>query len=268
MARPNAATRAGYVGRAFEYGSMRHPVYRRGEGPPVLLLHELPGLIPATITLAEIIRTAGFSVVVPALVGPVRDGVSAVGMAANGLRLCVSWQFVAVLQGRTSPIVAWLVALARAEHARHGGRGVGVIGMCMSGGFALGAAIDPSVRVAVASQPSLPMAAWPLSLVPGQARDLGVSEADLERLRERRAAGELCIRALRYERDRVAPLERIERLQAELGEAVSFEPIPSVDPAAHPVLTDAALGGEDHVAWPALERTIALLRERLGPPRS
>lgn len=38
---------------------------------------------------------------------------------------------------QTSPVIAWLRALAKSLHAEVGGVGVGAIGMCFSGGFAL-----------------------------------------------------------------------------------------------------------------------------------
>lgn len=259
----NAAEAYRYHRYRFEHGKISHDVWWRGDGPPVLLLHEMGGLDRRTIKLAEEIREAGFRVVAPVMVGPARDEPSMAGLAANMVRICVSWEVVALGQRRTSPIVGWLLALARAEQLATGGRLVGVVGMCMSGGFALGTAIDPSVGVAVVSQPSLPIAWNVFGLLPGQKRDLGVSDADLGRLRRRRDAGELCIRALRYEDDGLSPGDRLERLKTELGDAVSLEQIPSRESGDHPVLTDAAAADGSDDARAALQRTIALLKERL-----
>ena len=129
----------------------------------------------------------------------------------------MSWQFVALLQRRTSPITAWLLALARDEARATGRPRVGVIGMCLSGGFALATAIDPVVGVAVVSQPALPFAMGPFGRIPGQAADPGVSPADYERLLARREEPDFCVRAFRYTTDQIAPAERVRRLADELG---------------------------------------------------
>lgn len=281
--RPNAAERAGYVRERFEAVGIAHDVYRGGEGPPVILLHELPSLSWRTVKLADHIRERGFRVVMPMLVGGVREAPTSPGrtarlmadMVTSTVRLCISWQFVVLLQGRTSPITGWLLELARDEARRSGHPRVGVIGMCLTGGFALGTAIDPIVGVAVASQPSLPFAMGPLRRIPGQVTDPGVSAADYERLRARRDDPDFCVLAFRYTTDRIAPSERVERLARELAPGLVYTPIEAKVPA-HPVLTDATDAGRDESARPAieaaLESVVRALRERLvvspGPERT
>ena len=273
--RPDAAERAGYVRQRFEAVGIAHHVYRGGDGPPVVLLHELPSISARTIALADHLRVRGFRMVMQALVGGVLDEPTTIGrkaavLAAFGTstaRLCVSWQFVALLQRRTSPITGWLLELARHEARAAGRPRVGVIGMCLTGGFALAAAIDPVVGVAVASQPSLPFAMGPFGWIPGQAADPGVSPADFDRLRRRRDEGDLCVRAFRYSTDRIAPARRMERLARDLAPALVYTPIPA-ERHAHAVLTDAVVGSPDPSAQPAveaaLESVVAVLRERLA----
>jgi dienelactone hydrolase len=273
--RPDAAERAGYIRERFESVGIAHHVYRGGDGPPVLLLHELPSISWRTIRLADHLRERGFRVVMPALVGGVLDqpdtaarkAALAATFVRSTVRLCVSWQFIAILQRRTSPITGWLLELARAEARASGRSRVGIIGMCLTGGFALAAAIDPVVGVAVASQPSLPFAMGPFGWIPGQAADPGVSPADYARLQERRDEGELCVRAFRYTTDRIAPAARVERLARDLAPGLVFTPIPA-EKHAHAVLTDAVAGGPDPSAQPAieaaLESVVSVLRERLG----
>ena len=279
--RRDAAEEAGYRCEPFEAGGIRHDVYRQGNGPPVLLLHEMPSLSWRTIALADAIRERGYRVVMPRFgrtIGPRRMGFGdAVAGAVNATALCVSWQFVVLTQKRTSPIAGWLQALARDAQAEAGGAPgrVGVVGMCFSGGFALATAVDPSIGLAVASQPSLPFASGPLAWIPGQASDPGVSPTDMDRLAARAEAGELCVRVYRYSNDKIAPRARIETLISRLGPAIRFIPIDLEDgePHAHPVLTDAAtVEGEGstpaHKARKALDDLLAVLDERLKPARA
>jgi len=278
--RPDAAEQAGYRRERFEAGGIRHYVWRSGEGPAVLLLHEMPSISWRTITLASLIRDRGYRVAMPGFVDSVRAKPTGAGemagmiieYARNAVALCVSWQFIVLAQKRTSPVASWLQALARHEQAASGHPMVGVIGMCFSGGFALATAIDPSVGLAVTSQPALPFAMGPFKRIPGQAADPGISPADLERLAARTEADEVCVRAYRYSNDTIAPRERIDALVERLGPAIRFIPIPlgPNDPMSHPVLTDAATAeGEGttpaHKARKALDDLLAVLDERLKP---
>jgi hypothetical protein len=283
--RPDAAEEAGYRRDVFEAGGIRHTVYRGGEGPPVLLLHEMPSLSWRTVALADLIRARDYRVVMPRFGRSVAGRTQGPGGAANLVRgslnatwMCVSWQFVVLAQKRTSPIAGWLQALARHEQAARslatgsGAAPVGVVGMCFSGGFALATAVDPSIGVAISSQPSLPFASGFLRRIPGQATDPGVSPTDLGRLAERTASGDLCVRAYRYSNDPIAPVERIERLVETLGPGITYIPIELADddPRSHPVLSDAAtVEGEGttpaHKARAALTDLLDSLDERLKP---
>lgn len=277
MGRPNVAERSGYERRRFEFGGIAHDVYAAGKGPAVILLHEMPSLSYRTVQLADRIRDhgAGFRVVMPILVGGVRDRSSGpvalvrtgAALIASGVRICISWQFVALHQGRTSPITSWILALAREEARQSGRPRVGVIGMCLSGGFALGTAIDPLVGVAVVSQPALPFAMGLLGKIPGQAEDPGVSPTDYERLRARREDPDFCVRAFRYTTDKIAPVERVRRLADELAPGLIFTPIEATK-KAHSVLTDATDVSPDPSTKPALDRALdsvlATLTDRLA----
>jgi dienelactone hydrolase len=244
----NVAERNGYACEPFAAAGATHDVYRGGDGPAVLLLHEMPSFSWRTVLLANRVRDHGYRMVMPILVGGVRDapgtGVrGAVSLAADFgqslWRLCVSREFVALFQHRTSPVTDYLMELARVEAAASGSPKVGVIGMCLSGGFALAAAIEPVVAVAVASQPALPFAVGPLQLIPGQAADLGLSDADRARLLDRTTDPEFCVLAFRYEKDVIAPKARVERIKRELGNAATLTFIPG---HGHPVLSDATDG--------------------------
>lgn len=244
-----------YQATTFAHDGMRHEIFEGGSGPTVILIHEAGGLEHTTLDIADRLWAEGFRVLLPVLVGrPHADG-SGSSVVANLLKLCVSREVFVFLTGRTSRIATWLRALAAREKGDH--PGVGVIGMCFSGGFALAAAVDDSVIAAIGSQPALP---WPL--LPGSGADLGLSPDDLACVRERYRDGKFGFLATRYSMDRGSPAARIGRIKTEIGTDVVIEPIGT----AHSVLANAAHPTKpDPVAVPALEATIALLRERLRP---
>lgn len=243
-----------YRWSSFEHDGMRHDVYVGGEGPPVILIHEAGGLDLSTLDVADRIRVERFRVLLPVLVGRPSGAASGGSAAVNLLRMCVSREVHVFLTGRTSPIARWLRALADAEKGDH--RGVGIVGMCFSGGFAIAAATTDSVVAAVASQPALP---WPL--LPGSGADLGLDRKDVTCVVDRFRRGEVGVLALRYVDDRASSRDRIERIKREFGADVVIEPIGS----AHSVLTRAADPIDpDPAAVPALAATIAMLKERLA----
>lgn len=133
------------------------PVLRIGEaGPAVVVIHEVFGFTPPLARFCRWLAEAGFRVYAPVLLGS-PDATNKSAMTLGRLaHLCVSREFTVFAQGRSSPVVDWLIPLARHAHAESGGRGVGVIGMCLTGGFALSMAVDPVVLAPVMSQPSLP----------------------------------------------------------------------------------------------------------------
>ncbi len=173
----------------------------------------------------------------------------------NLIKLCISREVHVLLTGRTSPIATWLRALAVKEKGDH--PGVGVIGMCFSGGFAIAAAGDDSVVAAVASQPALP---WPV--LPGAGVDLGLSPDDSATVLSRFKAGGFDFLATRYTMDKKSSCARIQRIKSDFGPEVVIEPIGT----EHSVLARAAHPtSPDQAAVPALNATIALLKRRLQP---
>jgi dienelactone hydrolase len=185
--------------------------------------------------------------------------------ARSLLRACVSREFGVLATGRTSPITAWLRQLAVVEHRRCGGPGVGALGMCLTGGVALGMLVEPVVLAPVLSQPSTP---FPL----GAARraDLGLSPEDLELVKERIAGG-ACVIGLRFTGDLAATHERFAQLRSELGAGFIAVEIDSsgANPwgykrSAHSVLTQDYLDDEGSPTRAALEQVLTFFATRLG----
>ena len=105
----------------------------------------------------------------------------------------------------------WLRALARFAHGACGGPGVGAVGMCFTGGFALAMMTEPSVVAPVLSQPSMP--------IRGGARgSIDVSPAEMACAKRRMVEEDLTLLGLRYKSDAFVPDARFERLRAEFGD--------------------------------------------------
>ncbi len=161
----------------------------------------------------------------------------------------------------------WLRALAKHAHDECGGPGVGVVGMCFTGGFALAMMVDDLVIAPVLSQPSLP-----LPVGAKRKRDLGLSDEDLARVKQRcRDDPDLCVLGLRFTGDRSAPAERFNRLREELGDSfvgVELDSSPG-NPDGHPrtahsVLTEHLQDRDGTPTRDALERVLDLFRARLA----
>ena len=141
-----------------------HPTYRKGSGPGVIVIHEIPGMTPKVIGFGEEVVEAGFTVVMPHLFGTPERAMSPLAVAGTLRQVCVSREFTKLATGETSPVAGWLRSLARELHEELGGPGVGALGMCFTGGFALAMMVDDSVAAPVLAQPSAP---FPVGQDPG-----------------------------------------------------------------------------------------------------
>jgi dienelactone hydrolase len=245
----------------FTHDGRTYPVYRRGAGPAVIVMHEMPGLHPQVIRFADRVAAAGMTVFCPSLFGkpgkPV-DRNYALGTMLSVL--CVRREFYVWRGDRSSPVVDWLRALARKAHGECGGRGVGAVGMCFTGGFALAMMTDPSVVAPVLSQPSLPAGRK-------GAAEIGVSREELSCVKGRLEAEDLSVIGLRFTSDKLVPDARFDTYRRELGDR--FEAIELADEDAapafippHSVLTLHLK--EDGPTKAAEQRVIQFFRERTG----
>ena len=128
-----------FTAETCEGHSVSHDVYHRGSGAPVVLIQELPGIGQETLALADRLIGAGFEVIMPHLFGPI--GRTSIG--GNLFRvLCLRKEFSVLAAHRSSPIVDWLRLLCRDVRQSRGVEGVGVIGMCLTGNFAISLIAD------------------------------------------------------------------------------------------------------------------------------
>jgi len=138
-------------------GQTSHTVHVKGSGPPIIILQELPGIGPETFALTDRLMAAGFSVWLPHLLGRFGKANTATSLVNTARLLCIRREFHLFLKGKQSPIAAWMRALCADVSHRNGGAQVGVIGMCLTGSFAIPLMAEDAVAGAVASQPSLPI---------------------------------------------------------------------------------------------------------------
>jgi dienelactone hydrolase len=253
---------------SFTFEGKERAVFRKGTGPAVIIISEIPGITPGVANFARRVAARRLTAVMPHVFGVPGKAISTpYAMQSMGWG-CVSKEFAVFVTGRTSPITVWLRALARSEHERCGGPGVGVVGMCFTGGFALAMMVDDTVLAPVLSQPSLPFA-----LGKSYKRDLGISDDDLSRVKERVRDDGVCVLGLRFTNDRLVPGERFERLRQELGDGFIAVEIDSSSgnpygnpKSAHSVLTEHLVDEPEHPTRKALEQVLDLFDQRLLHP--
>ncbi|GAA1991429.1 dienelactone hydrolase family protein [Amycolatopsis minnesotensis] len=258
---------ADFSARLVDTGGVSKTVHVGGSGPAVVLMPEMPGISPDVVRFARWIREAGFTVYLPSLFGV--DG--AFPTVADGKeiarRACVSAQFRAFAGGGTSPVVAWLRGLARTALAECGGPGVGAIGLCFTGNFALTMTLEPAVIAPVVNHPSLPLDD------PG---GLEISDEDAAAVRARIERDGLKVLAYRFDDDRWCTGRRFAAYQALLGAAFDGRVLPgetaNPDPppffrdfvaSPHSVVTAHLVDRPGHPTVRARDEILAFLTERL-----
>jgi len=249
----------------FTAAGLTYDCYEKGQGPGVVVLPEIPGLTPEVLGFGDHLVGEGFTVVIPSPFGtPGRAETPAYTLGVIA-RMCVAKEFRAFAADAERPITKYLRAVATDLAARTPGRGVGVIGMCFTGGFALAAAVEDVVTAPVLSQPSTPF-----SVSAKLRRDPGLSRQELEVVKQRTQTDGLCVLGLRFSKDRMSPKERFTTLRAQLGEAFEVIELDSgpdnpegYGKTAHSVLTRELREDPPNSAVKARARTVDFLREHL-----
>ncbi len=266
-AAPNALSFGSCTDRPMQFQGVQRSVFVGGAGPAVVVIHEIPGLHPGVFEFAERLITAGFSVYLPSLFGVPGHATTAAYTAASIAQACVSREFSIWATQRNSPIVDWLRQLAAVAHAERGGPGVGAIGMCLTGGFALGMMLESAVIAPALSQPSLP---FPLRSA--QRRAVGVDDATLQKICARSEREQLAVLGMRFTGDLAVPSARFASLRHALGQRFIAIEIDSssgnahnVPRTAHSVLTHHFVDEPGHPTRLALDRLLEFFQQRLQP---
>lgn len=198
-----------FTHRAITLNGITKAVHVAGTGPAVIVMTEMPGISPHVARFSRWVRDAGFTVYMPSLFG--RDG--AVPGAEEGKatfkRACVSAEFRAFAANQSSPVTIWLRALARMAHQECGGPGVGAIGMCFTGNFALTMMLEPAMLAPVLSQPTLPL---------DDPAGLEIAPDELAAVKQRLEREDLTVMAYRFEGDRFCTAQRFAAYSEALGE--------------------------------------------------
>ncbi len=224
-----------------------HDVWRKGTGPGVVVVHEAPGLTTGVIAFGEELVAAGHTVLLPHLFGPAGRPFGPGDVLRTMPKVCISREFTKLRTGVTTPVAGWLRSLARELHDELGGPGVGALGMCFTGGFALAMMVDDSVVAPVVCQPSAPFVG-----TKKRAADLNLSPADTEVVRRRVAEG-CAVLGIRYASD-PAVGDRFETLTTLLGDGFVRIDLPG---KGHSTVTEQR-------SQVAVDAVLAFFRERLS----
>lgn len=151
-----------------------------------------------------------------------------------------------------SPMVDWLKALCSWTSDRHQGRPIGVIGMCLTGNFAMTLLAEPTVNVAAACQPSLPLL-WPKSL--------GLTKHQLAATKRAVADEGKPLLAYRFQGDWMCRASKFVKLRETFGQDIKIRELPGSD---HSVLTYHFRDEDGHPTRKALDEILSFLEARLS----
>jgi dienelactone hydrolase len=261
----------------FTHGGVTHSIYRKGSGPAVIVMTEMPGISPMVLGFADRLVALGLTAVLPQLFGtPGYDHARASTVARLRTavtvlsHVCISREFTMFVAGRSSPVIDWLRGLAVHEHARCGGPGVGAVGMCFTGGFALAMATEPRVLVPVLSQPSMPV-----GLTARHRHNIDCGEGELAVVADRCAREGLRVIGLRFDGDPLVPPERFAFLRQRLGDGFVAVELDQRDghpeeilKKHHSVLTGGLVDEPGEPTHDALQRVLELMQRKLLPARA
>jgi dienelactone hydrolase len=236
-------------------------VFVAGTGPAVIVMTEMPGISPQVARFARWIRDAGFTVWMPSLFGVPGRPLSMGYAVGSMVRGCISAEFRAFSANASSPVTQWLRALAAHAHPLCGGKGVGAIGMCFTGNFALSMMLEPAMLAPVLSQPSLPL---------GRAGGMHIAPEELRAVKQRLDREDLTVLAYRFAGDSFCRGARFTAYREALGDRFEGRVLPdsAANPDApmknpHSVVTLHLVDEQNQPTRKAVDEIIAFFRKRL-----
>lgn len=265
MTKPYATARDSlndFTARDIDFEGKRKRVFLAGSGPAVIVMAEMPGISPEVARFARWVRDAGFTVYMPVLFGdpgrPISFGIHG---TATILKACISREFHAFRADSSGPIAQWLRALARLALKESGGKGVGAIGMCFTGNFALSMMLEPAMLAPVLAQPSLPI---------GNDAGLHIAPEELQAVKARMDTEDLSVLAYRFAGDSYCKAARFDAYQAALGDRFVPTVLDDKDAARgaikknpHSVVTQHLIDEAGQPTRKAVDDIIAFFERRL-----
>ena len=251
--------------RELSFDEVTKPVLTIGEyGPAIIVMHEIYGFTPTLARFCRWIRDAGFRVYAPILLGtPDATNPERITLGRN-LALCISREFTILRGNHSSPVTTWLRALAVQAHDECGGPGVGAIGLCLTGGFALSMAIEPVIVAPVLGEPGLP------AFTPGA---IDISPDELATVKARTEQEGLTVHGYRFAGDTLCRAERFATLRRHLGDAFVAHELPdaSGNPSGmksqgkppHSVFTGDLIDAAGEPTRAAVDDVIAFFKQKL-----
>ncbi len=256
----------------FTHGDLTKTVYELPPAPDaedagaVVVLHELPGLSAETFRLGRLLSGAGLHVYLPLMFGEAGEKAP----VTNLWRLNFSSEWSLLDKDDGGEILPWLAALCAEVSRLHGGDGIGVVGMCLSGSLPIALLREPAVVAPVVSQPSLPLCAW----TEARKAAAGIHASDLELAKRRVDEEGIEILAFRFELDDISPPERLASLADSFGDGFLDRTVTCfeysgdgwrLEEDAHSVLTAEYCDVPGHPSKRRVDETIAFLKRRLAP---
>jgi dienelactone hydrolase len=240
-----------FTATVFTGHTITHDVYKLGAGKPIVIIQELPGIGIETLRLAELFVEQGFEVYLPHLFGPLGK-TNVVGNLARVF--CLRKEFHLFQKNKTSPIVDWLKALCQKIKTDTGAPGVGTIGMCLTGNFAISLMADDSVLAAVSSQPSMPL---------GSQSDLHMSDADVEAIKHR-IDNVAPVYAYRFEKDSMCTAKKFDAVEQAFNNDAHRVNLRTLPGKGHSVLTLDFVDEKNHPTRQALDEIFAYFTKELA----
>ena len=246
----NDFTRRSFSANTGTGHSVTHDIYSRGRQPEtIVIMQELPGIGIDTVNLANTLHKNGFRVVMPHLFGPL----GRLSMLGNLARVfCMRREFRLFQTNKSSPVVDWLKALCRDLRDNHDATAIGVIGMCLTGNFAISLMADESVLAGVASQPSLPLF---------RQSELHMSDEEIHTVCQR-LDDHGPMMALRFEGDTICTADKFKAIDSTFNDNNERIRLTQIPGNGHSVLTrDLIQGGE--LTERALDEVISYFSTKL-----
>ena len=256
-----------FISRALEFEGNSKAVYTQGSGPAVIIMAEMPGITPQLLRFARRVSKEGFTVYLPSLFGVDGANTNATEGMEIARRTCISAEFSAFKGGRSSKVTDWLRSLARHALAECKGPGVGAIGMCFTGNFALSMMLEPAMIAPVLAQPSLPL---------DNPAGLEISNDELRDIRNRLNEENLEVLGYRFEGDSFCRAQRFAAYQLVLGDRFKGKVLPDACAntevpeftaehvkTPHSIFTAHFVDEVGHPTHMALNEVLTFFRERL-----